>query len=146
MSFDKGCYVGQELIARTHHKGEVRKRLLPFYLSSINTANPSNISNVNSLSVSLPERDGRPAVNIPYPFLNTSFSTNNEFSFDSTIINYLEDKDEVGKIKGVVSNSNVGVALLRLNKVDLKEIDLRVKDVKENEYKLIPFFPSWWNV
>ena len=30
ISFSKGCYVGQELIARTKHKGLVRKRLLPF--------------------------------------------------------------------------------------------------------------------
>ncbi|GFS34278.1 glycine cleavage T-protein family [Actinidia rufa] len=29
VSFDKGCYVGQELIARTHHRGVIRKRLLP---------------------------------------------------------------------------------------------------------------------
>lgn len=29
ISFDKGCYVGQELIARTHHRGTIRKRLLP---------------------------------------------------------------------------------------------------------------------
>lgn len=29
ISFDKGCYVGQELIARTYHRGVIRKRLLP---------------------------------------------------------------------------------------------------------------------
>lgn len=29
ISFGKGCYVGQELIARTHHRGVIRKRLLP---------------------------------------------------------------------------------------------------------------------
>ncbi|VVB07719.1 unnamed protein product [Arabis nemorensis] len=29
ISFDKGCYVGQELIARTHHRGVIRKRLIP---------------------------------------------------------------------------------------------------------------------
>ncbi|CAM8882359.1 unnamed protein product [Rhodiola kirilowii] len=29
ISFDKGCYVGQEFIARTHHRGVIRKRLLP---------------------------------------------------------------------------------------------------------------------
>ncbi|CAL8469817.1 g9359 [Coccomyxa elongata] len=29
ISFTKGCYVGQELIARTHFRGIVRKRLLP---------------------------------------------------------------------------------------------------------------------
>ncbi|XP_071702916.1 putative transferase At4g12130, mitochondrial [Rutidosis leptorrhynchoides] len=29
ISFDKGCYVGQELIACSHHRGVIRKRLLP---------------------------------------------------------------------------------------------------------------------
>lgn len=29
MSFDKGCYIGQELVARTHFKGVIRKRLFP---------------------------------------------------------------------------------------------------------------------
>jgi folate-binding Fe-S cluster repair protein YgfZ len=29
ISFTKGCYVGQELIARTHFRGVVRKRLAP---------------------------------------------------------------------------------------------------------------------
>ena len=30
ISFDKGCYLGQELIARTHYTGVVRRRLIPF--------------------------------------------------------------------------------------------------------------------
>ena len=30
VSFAKGCYLGQELTARTHHTGVTRKRLLPF--------------------------------------------------------------------------------------------------------------------
>ncbi|NXH89411.1 CAF17 transferase, partial [Edolisoma coerulescens] len=29
ISFTKGCYIGQELTARTHHMGVIRKRLLP---------------------------------------------------------------------------------------------------------------------
>ncbi|KAK4486414.1 hypothetical protein RD792_009088 [Penstemon davidsonii] len=29
ISFDKGCYIGQELIARTNHRGIIRKRLIP---------------------------------------------------------------------------------------------------------------------
>ncbi|CAI5477996.1 unnamed protein product [Closterium sp. Yama58-4] len=32
ISFTKGCYVGQELTARTHHRGVVRKRLMPVRL------------------------------------------------------------------------------------------------------------------
>lgn len=30
ISFTKGCYVGQELMARTHFKGVIRKRIMPF--------------------------------------------------------------------------------------------------------------------
>ena len=33
VSFQKGCYVGQELTARTHHTGFVRKRVMPVQLS-----------------------------------------------------------------------------------------------------------------
>lgn len=32
VSFTKGCYIGQELTARTHHMGVVRKRLFPVQL------------------------------------------------------------------------------------------------------------------
>ncbi|XP_044634029.2 putative transferase CAF17, mitochondrial isoform X1 [Equus asinus] len=33
VSFTKGCYVGQELTARTHHMGVIRKRLFPVQFS-----------------------------------------------------------------------------------------------------------------
>jgi folate-binding protein YgfZ len=33
VSYSKGCYVGQELTARTHFKGIIRKRLMPVTLS-----------------------------------------------------------------------------------------------------------------
>lgn len=29
ISYTKGCYLGQELVARTHHRGVVRKRIMP---------------------------------------------------------------------------------------------------------------------
>ncbi len=29
IDYDKGCYVGQELTARIHHRGKIRKRLMP---------------------------------------------------------------------------------------------------------------------
>jgi folate-binding protein YgfZ len=33
VSFQKGCYIGQELTARTHHTGVIRKRIMPLKLS-----------------------------------------------------------------------------------------------------------------
>lgn len=38
ISFDKGCYVGQELVARAHWSGTVRKRLMPFALHPAHAA------------------------------------------------------------------------------------------------------------
>ncbi|KAK5889170.1 hypothetical protein CesoFtcFv8_015197 [Champsocephalus esox] len=35
ISFSKGCYIGQELTARTHHTGVIRKRLMPVRLSAL---------------------------------------------------------------------------------------------------------------
>ncbi|VDP08207.1 unnamed protein product [Soboliphyme baturini] len=35
ISFDKGCYIGQELTARTYHTGVVRKRLFPIVFDSM---------------------------------------------------------------------------------------------------------------
>ncbi|XP_013403283.1 putative transferase CAF17 homolog, mitochondrial [Lingula anatina] len=34
VSFDKGCYIGQELTARTHHTGMIRKRIMPLLIDS----------------------------------------------------------------------------------------------------------------
>lgn len=43
ISFHKGCYIGQELTARVHHTGVVRKRLLPVRL--VNTDSQENLEN-----------------------------------------------------------------------------------------------------
>lgn len=34
VSFEKGCYLGQELVARTHFRGLVRKRVMPLYITA----------------------------------------------------------------------------------------------------------------
>lgn len=47
ISFHKGCYVGQELTARTFHTGVVRKRLLPLVFSEDASAVSPDASVVN---------------------------------------------------------------------------------------------------
>ena len=58
ISFDKGCYVGQELTARMKHRGTARKRLLPVFAKSEEalpapgipvTANGSEIGKLQSV-------------------------------------------------------------------------------------------------
>ncbi|XP_051871422.1 putative transferase CAF17 homolog, mitochondrial isoform X1 [Pristis pectinata] len=41
ISFTKGCYIGQELTARTHYTGVIRKRLMPIQLD--NSLPPGNV-------------------------------------------------------------------------------------------------------
>lgn len=40
VAFDKGCYLGQELTARVHHTGVLRKRIMPLFLIGTNTEIP----------------------------------------------------------------------------------------------------------
>lgn len=47
VSFHKGCYIGQELTARTHHTGVVRKRLMPIFVEKITNLPPIDTPIVN---------------------------------------------------------------------------------------------------
>lgn len=55
VSFHKGCYIGQELTARTHHTGVIRKRLMPIHFEkpvTIDTAaSESIVRNENGRNV-----------------------------------------------------------------------------------------------
>lgn len=43
VSFEKGCYIGQELTARTYHTGVVRKRVMPIVWQRQEPASPSAV-------------------------------------------------------------------------------------------------------
>lgn len=54
VSFQKGCYIGQEFTARTHHTGVVRKRLMPLKFEhpiSFKTDVPVDVKNEENQSV-----------------------------------------------------------------------------------------------
>ena len=50
ISLTKGCYIGQELIARTYARGEIRKRILPLYLASA----PEDLPSRHELEIMTP--------------------------------------------------------------------------------------------
>ncbi|KAH7419316.1 hypothetical protein BKA64DRAFT_650526 [Cadophora sp. MPI-SDFR-AT-0126] len=41
IDYKKGCYVGQELTIRTHHRGVIRKRILPVMLYGMDESEPT---------------------------------------------------------------------------------------------------------
>ena len=47
VSFHKGCYLGQELTARTHHTGVIRKRILPIEIEGELTEGDEVLSVIN---------------------------------------------------------------------------------------------------
>ncbi|KMU74091.1 glycine cleavage T-protein [Coccidioides immitis RMSCC 3703] len=53
IDFHKGCYLGQELTIRTHHRGVVRKRVLPVQL--YNTEDPKPMPSSSGIPVYSPD-------------------------------------------------------------------------------------------
>jgi transferase CAF17, mitochondrial len=51
VSFQKGCYIGQELVARTHHTGAVRKRLMPVHIDNYRELSKDSNEKVNDLTI-----------------------------------------------------------------------------------------------
>jgi len=62
VSFDKGCYVGQEVTSRMHWRGGIKKRLYRVRLESMPDAIPSAISTsvpIGSITSAAVDTDGR---------------------------------------------------------------------------------------
>jgi folate-binding protein YgfZ len=51
VSFTKGCYIGQELVARTHHTGVIRKRLMPVEIDNYEELSKSFNHKTNDLTI-----------------------------------------------------------------------------------------------
>jgi len=110
ISYDKGCYVGQELIARTHFQGQIRKRILPFYITPATLQQlPPSLSPLPRVSNYALEGHGI----LSFSFLRTSSSPDQSLSVNpGSDIQY--DGKSVGKVLSVDSHSNLGFALLRI--------------------------------
>lgn len=129
VDFRKGCYVGQELTARTHHTGIVRKRVIPFsfYKVSNSFSPPDHFQVDTSLSYKLPEK-GTEIRSIP--------------------LHQEESTSARGKSTGKYLSGihNIGLGLLRLDQVHRwnKEFLIKVKVADESELLVRPWIPSWW--
>ena len=62
VSFSKGCYIGQELVARTHHTGVIRKRLMPVTIENheeLSTSFPSKVNDLTIINEETKKRAGK---------------------------------------------------------------------------------------
>ena len=121
ISFTKGCYMGQELTARTHFQGLIRKRLIPITISA----------------------DENIMAAISEFFQNAKTSDMGEGALE--IID-LPKKKKVGNM--IAAYGNKAFALLRLKGLQEKELGLRQKK-KSGETEVLPArievqVPEWW--
>lgn len=158
VSFSKGCYIGQELTARTHFKGQVRKRLMPLLLQSedavtvgpesdatvmpwtrfVSSATPPELAVAGELGPSVVVQTGSPVVN-------------------------LVTNKAIGKVVAAAPGVPVAVAHIRLEAIFPANAQLailngdNVDDGEETKSKptgpgrghgeqvrAVPFLPPWW--
>jgi len=119
ISFSKGCYVGQELMARTHFRGTMRKRIFPIILSKADL--PWNANE------SIPFGNLFPEFNFePIPVEETPVKIEND-----------EGKN-VGKL--VATDMGLGLAMLRFENMENSKF-LKLQD---SDVFVLPHRPSWW--
>uniref|UniRef100_R7VZI8 CAF17 C-terminal domain-containing protein n=1 Tax=Aegilops tauschii TaxID=37682 RepID=R7VZI8_AEGTA len=118
ISFDKGCYIGQELIARTHHRGVIRKRLIP--LKFVDENDKVSVNRILILQPLLSELEQAVAPG-------------------SDVVD-----DASGKKVGTVSTAlgSRGMGLLRLDAALKENATLAISDKRDVRVKAIK--PDWW--
>jgi folate-binding protein YgfZ len=150
VNFHKGCYLGQELTARTQFKGVIRKRLLPFFFlppsSSSSEARP-----IGPFTDFLPSPDACPFMASPLIPCSSSSSSGSK---GADIVDEVTGKT-VGSIVSCAEGSNLGLGLLRLEPVLAggKEVKLVVvgkekeggeEGGKKEQQVVRAFLPPWW--
>jgi folate-binding protein YgfZ len=102
VSFNKGCYTGQELTARTHFQGLVRKRIVPILVGT-----PA----FNNADIGDAEADllGHDAAQLP---------VFNPTQLPVVVMRHDNSQEPAGKIIAVAHNSGIALALMRTDNQD----------------------------
>ncbi|WVZ11187.1 hypothetical protein V8G54_015717 [Vigna mungo] len=123
ISFDKGCYVGQELIARTHHRGVIRKRIVPLRFLDNNGKGKSYSEYMASLAHSFSAIPELVSKVIP----------------GSEVINTTSGK-KAGTVTTVLGCRGLG--LLRLEEALKGSSALSIQG--QEDVKVVASRPDWW--
>eukprot|EP00808_Paulinella_micropora_P002708 g46611.t1 len=152
-SFNKGCYLGQELTARSHFRGLIRKRLFPVLLSASFPSLPSSPSSPSpsSSSSSQPlQRLSHWQAQSPNRLLPTSLTDMDPLdplpSLSDVLVADQKDK-KAGRLVAVLGQGplagRLGLALLYLYRACAsQQSPLFVRDGDRTVY-LQPYLPNW---
>ena len=138
ISFSKGCYVGQELTARTKYKGLVRKRLIPFTTTS-SSMNNSPFHPIDEQYLAESKKDTA----IDDTSANSNVNANDRIflSIDGIVQGNIDKASSIGEV--VDTSSGVGVAMMRLTNILTKETT-NTQFVTSTNQGINTFRPSWF--
>lgn len=147
ISYDKGCYLGQELTTRTRHSGVTRKRLFPFLIlsNSKGVSSPSKDQILSIMDLSTQDNQTNQTL-IPSVFFDDFYSSSISISPATSLLTL------DGKKTGMVHSTlfNAGLAMVRLEHVDHSKIENtilelgEVKNASNHQIQLIR--PHWWEI
>lgn len=127
VNFHKGCYTGQELVARTHFKGLVRKRVVPLTVGEHTVQERGLLAGIKIGGVPQGLE-----LELPIDLERGNIEDNGS-------------NRAPGKLVAFSPAANIGLALMRL------EDDAETKWTQDGAFSVagqpaqVPKFPSWWN-
>lgn len=136
IDFNKGCYLGQELVTRTHHRGVVRKRVLPLRFHSLDPNTLKPVRN-DSFECDLASKITK-NLDKQNEFLPSRLDSDGKLKITSRT-------DSVGK--HIMSQGNIGIGMMRLDalKDPQSRLNLATLDHIENDWVLADaMIPSHW--
>eukprot|EP01083_Nonionella_stella_P268470 907584_1 len=132
VSFTKGCYVGQELMARTQHRGQIRKRL---FGATIVDKTDTSVKYINN------KEDDRDTI---FPMDQVDINTT-KYDYDSRNIIDINSKKVVGKVTSQATDLNCCVAQLRNTAfIDSNTPTTVGLQIQDTEYHVIPHYTDYF--
>lgn len=136
IDYRKGCYVGQEIIARTHFKGEIRKKI--FYLSfdfKDNQNFKEYLQQLNLISFSTNQitylNVNQHLLTINTDNLLSNNALKSEFNQSNSDVNY-----EIGKILSIFCNDQYFIALGQIKIFENFQLEILKNSLKIDQYKI----------
>eukprot|EP00002_Diphylleia_rotans_P034211 TRINITY_DN7331_c0_g1_i1.p1 TRINITY_DN7331_c0_g1~~TRINITY_DN7331_c0_g1_i1.p1 ORF type:complete len:356 (+),score=67.97 TRINITY_DN7331_c0_g1_i1:48-1115(+) len=137
ISWTKGCYQGQELSARTHYRGVVRKRILPVRL--IPTVSPIEYASLFAET----QKQYSEAISNKTAFPQFVDANANYGSLISSSVDIFPSqnatdakKDSVATL--LVHRANIGLAMVYMDHVGSPMY------LPEANLSVVPYYPAWW--
>jgi len=141
VSFTKGCYLGQELMARTHFKGHIRKRLLPFLVL------PSSETSLGDLDLApWTAHQSEPG----FPTVGASALAMSAVVKPGMKIIGVDSGKAVGTVVASADGAPVVAAMVRLESVlgstgsRAPERFVFTDEEGQGDIRALPFLPCWW--